>query len=229
MSNADGQNERFGPVLRIIALAATLLALAAVIGPRLASSPGDASQDGAAPASLPNASTAVPNHDVPALPTGNAPDPTGSLAPFPTTTVPAPVTTTPPTTTPLVATTTTTTGVAPAVAPRDGGAVDLALAGVHAGRYGPQRAAFFPGDDIAWHFRVTNTGAEYLWGVYVYLELYGPVACMARRLEVGESTDCWAQAVAFAGDNSAEAWVTAWTEIRMVTDRVSGRVVAIAP
>ncbi len=99
--------------------------------------------------------------------------------------------------------------------------MSLAVVGLHDGRYGPPRSAFFAGDAIGWHFRVTNTGAEYLWGVFVYLEGYGPVACEARRLEAGAATDCWAETVAAPDENAGEAWVTAWTSLRMVTDRLS--------
>jgi hypothetical protein len=99
---------------------------------------------------------------------------------------------------------------------------------LHDGPYGRSRSVFFAGDAIGWHFRVTNTGAEYLWGVFVYLEGYGPVACEARRLEAGVGTDCWAETIAAPAENAGEAWVTAWTSLRMVTDRLSHRVVVPA-
>ena len=154
----DGDKERFGPVLRLTALAATLLALGAVIGPRLASSGGGGSGDSStAAASLPSATT--------------------TSAPITSTSLPEAVATTSPT----VATTTTFAAAspsttAPLVVPAedpDTGAVDLALIGVHAGRYGAEQSGFVAGDTIGWHFRVTNAGGEYLWGVFVYLEIYG--------------------------------------------------------
>ncbi len=209
----DGDKERFGPVLRLTALAATLLALGAVIGPRLVSSGGGGSGNSStAAASLPSATT--------------------TSAPITSTSLPEAVATTSST----VATTTTFAAAspsttAPVVVPSedpDTGAVELALIGVHAGRYGAEQLDFVAGDTIGWHFRVTNAGGEYLWGVFVYLELYGRVSCSERRLDVGESAECWAETTAAAGDNEAEAWTTAWTDTRMVTDRISDRVAAVA-
>jgi len=222
MSGAEGDGERFGQVLRITALAATLVALAAVIGPRLAFSGGGGGIDPAA-ASLPVDATPVVNTTRPALPSA----PTTSTVPATTTTT----TSTPADTTTTTAPSTATTipvPVVPVTPAADGGAVKLSLAGMHAGRYGPERVGFFAGETIGWHFRVTNTGEEYLWGVFVYLELSGPVACTSRRLAVGTSTDCWAETTALAPRSTAEAWVTAWTEVRMVSDRVSHRVVLTA-
>jgi hypothetical protein len=221
VNGGDGAKERFGPVLRLTALAAALLALGAVVGPRLASSGGGGSRDsGLAAASLPGGATTSSLITTTTQPEGGETGvpPAGtteaaSIGPTSTTSVtPA----SPSTTSPIVA---------PTLA--DTGAVELALIGVHAGRYGPEQAVFVDGDTIGWHFRVTNAGGEYLWGVFVYLELNGRVTCSARRLDVGESSDCWAETTAVAGSNEAEAWVTAWTETRMVTDRVSHRVDAI--
>ena len=214
IEDGDDDKERFGPVLRLTALAATLLAFGAVIGPRLASSGGGGSSDSSstAAASLPAATT--------------------TSAPITSTSLPAAVTTTFPT----VATTTTfpaasPTTTAPLVVPPedpDTGAVELALIGVHAGRYGAEQSGFVAGNTIGWHLRVTNAGGEYLWGVFVYLETYGEVVCSERRLDVGESADCWAETTALAGSNEAEGPVTAWTDTRMVTDRISHRVAAVA-
>jgi hypothetical protein len=224
MQGHDGDKERFGPVLRVAALVATLLALGAVIGPRLAFSGGGGSRDSStAAASLPAGAigashitgTSVPERAETTSPAA-APTTTSSTSATSTTTLPA---ASPSTTAPIVA----ATPVDP-----DTGAVDLALVGVHAGRHGAERSGFFAGDTIGWHFRVINTGGEYLWGVFVYLELSGPVSCSARRLAVGESADCWAETTAMAGSNDAEAWVTAWTASRMVTDRVSHRVGVVA-
>lgn len=208
MSGGEGDGERFGKVLRIAALAATLVALAAVIGPRLAFSGGGIDP---AAASLPVDATPVVDTTRPGLPSA-----------LTTSTVPAPTTTT------TAAPSTATTIPVPVTPAVDNGAVKLTLAGRHAGRYGPERVGFFAGETIGWHFRVTNSGEEYLWGVFVYLELSGPVACTSRRLAVGTSTDCWAETTALAPRSTAEAWVTAWTEVRMVSDRVSHRVVITA-
>ncbi len=208
MNGADGDEERSAPVLRIAALAAALIALVAIIAPRLAASGGGGSTESTVATSLPGGSGA------------------GLATTTSSTEPPAATTTT--STTSAPATTTTLPAVIPGEGTADTGAVDLVLVGLHAGRYGPQRWGFFPGDTIGWHFRVTNTGGEYLWGVFVYLELYGPVTCSARRLDVGESADCWAETTAVAGGNEAEAWATAWTDTRMVTDRLSHRVAAVA-
>jgi hypothetical protein len=208
MHGGDGDKERFGPVLRLTALAATLLALGAVIGPRLASSGGGGSRNSSTTtASLPAGATTS------SLITGTS-RPEGAA-----TTSPAVPAASPSTTVPIVV---------PTGEGLDSGAVELALIGVHAGRYGAEQSGFVAGDTIGWHFQVTNTGGEYLWGVYVYLELHGRVSCTERRLDVGESADCWAETTAVAGGNDAGAWVTAWTDTRMVTDRVTSRVTAVA-
>jgi hypothetical protein len=221
MDGGDGDKERFGPVLRLAALAATLLALGAVIGPRLASSGGGGSRDsGLAAASLPggtNTSSLITST--------TRPEGAETTSPAAATSTAVSVGTTSTTTVPTASPSTTAPIVVPTVA--DTGAVELALVGVHAGRYGPERSDFVAGDTIGWHFRVTNAGGEYLWGVFVYLELNGRVSCSARRLDVGESADCWAETTAAFGSNDAEAWVTAWTDTRMVTDRVSHWIEAI--
>jgi len=223
MPAGESDQERSGAVLRIAALLAALLALAAVIAPRVAFSRGDGPPDGgilpavtltpATPAAgtttatLPITSTTAPNPvpgdgDSGSMP--GAAEVEGTVA-----------TTDPPT-------------AGGTVTEADGGEVTLALAGLHAGREGPRRASFLPDDRIGWHFRVVNTGDEYLWGLFVYLERYGPVACGVRRLDVGEAADCWAETWAQSGANTAEAWVTAWTTSRMVFGRASHRVLVAA-
>ena len=185
MDGADGDKERFGPVLRVAALAATLLALAAVIGPRLASSGG-------------GGSTGAPRRLAPR----RRRDDRARLRPPRARSLPAAVTTAvhdrghhddrshrhvPP---PRRA------RVVPAASP-DSGAVDLALVGVHAGRYGPERSGFFAGDTIGWHFRVTNSGGRVpLGGLRLPGAATGRSLCSARRLDVGESADCWAETTA---------------------------------
>jgi hypothetical protein len=222
MDGEDGDKERFGPMLRLAALAATLLALAAVIGPRLVSSGGDGPAEAAA--SLSAAAAAASHTGGPSIP----PPPTTTSTP-PTTSTTS--TTLPPATTTTLArpvTTTTLPVVAPDDAGTDGGAVELTLVGLHSSRYGPPRSPNFAGGLIFWHFRVANTGPEYLWGIFVYLEAYGPIGCDTRRLDVGESADCWAETRALEGDDSAIAWVTAWTRTHMVSSRLSHRVGTIA-
>jgi len=212
MDGADGDRERLGRMLRGGALAVCLLALVAVVGPRLAYSGHEGAPAAAVPIGTPGTTSvtaAAPSS------TGAASTPTNTSASAAVTTSSA-VTTTAGTTTPSLA------------SGPDDGAVSLVVAGLHDGLYGPPRSSFFAGDAIGWHFRVTNTGGEYLWGVFVYLEGYGPVACEARRLEAGAGTDCWAETVAVPDQSAGEAWVTAWTSLRMVTDRLSSRVLVPA-
>lgn len=229
MHGGDGDREGFGRALRLGALAVSLLALVAVVGPRLASSGG-----GGAPAaaSLPAGAAAGVTHDATAAASGPANSAGGTEAAGTAALTSPATTTTAATAASAVSTTTMVMAVAAAAAPTtttapsevDGGAVDLAVAGLHAGRNGPPRQGFFAGDLIGWHFRVTNIGDEYLWGVFVYLEGYGPVTCAARRLEAGSGTDCWAETTAAPGEEAGEAWVTAWTSLRMVSDRLSQRI-----
>lgn len=206
MQGADGEKERAGPVLRVAALAVAVLALAAIIGPRVAASGGGSSGEPPTDASLPGgavlATTTLPAAATWAPATPPTPD---RAAMAPTSTISAEA------------------GYADEMA-ADSGAVRLVLAGPHAEREGPERTGFSAGETIWWHLRVTNSGGEYLWGVFVYLELYGAVSCSERQLDVGESADCWAPTTAVPGENQAEAMVTAWTETRMVTGRASYRV-----
>jgi len=218
MDGADGDRERLGRMLRGGALAVCLLALVAVVGPRLAFS----GHGGAPAASIPTGTPGTTGV------TAAAPSSTSEASTTTSTTAGATVTTSPTVTTTTEATTTTTTNTPRPAAGPDEGAVGLAVAGLHDGLYGPPRSGFLAGDAIGWHFRVTNTGGEYLWGVFVYLEGYGPVACEARRLEAGAGTDCWAETVAVPDQSAGEAWVTAWTSLRMVTDRLSSRVLVPA-
>ncbi|MBN2114363.1 MAG: hypothetical protein JW785_09580 [Acidimicrobiia bacterium] len=217
MPEGKGEEERSGPVLRIAALLAALLALTAVIAPRVAFSDG---AEGAA---------SSPSPAVPATPA--APDPGTTTAATAGVVLSGDDDDRPPCGTLDSGGTPTTSAPAATggtVTETDEGEVTLTLAGLHAGREGPRRGSFFPDDRIGWHFQVANTGGEYLWGVFVYLELYGPVVCNARRLAVGEAADCWAETWAQPGSNDAEAWVTAWTTSRMVFSRVSHRIVVAA-
>jgi hypothetical protein len=58
-------------------------------------------------------------------------------------------------------------------------------------------------------------------GVYVYLEGYGRVTCDATYLAPGETTDCWAATKVWTGEQSADAWATAWTLEPQVADEIS--------
>ena len=173
---------------------------------------GGGSQTGPAAAALPAAAASEPRPT-----TTNAPVAPATTAARPPATSPTtiPASTTTVTTVPVFA---TTTAPAPGSSNEngvvDGGAVALTLAGLTDGALGAARFSFFADDPIGWHFQVKNTGDEYLWGIYVYLEFYGPVTCNARRLDAGEATECWAETTAQAGSNVADAWVTAWTRER---------------
>jgi hypothetical protein len=72
------------------------------------------------------------------------------------------------------------------------------------------------GDEVIWTLVIENSSEEYLWGVYGYLEGYGPVPCESRRLDVGESTSCTATNTVWESDETATAWATAWTLEEMV-------------
>ena len=76
-------------------------------------------------------------------------------------------------------------------------------------------------DMVDWHFRATNSSSEELWGVYVYLEGYGHVTCDDTYLAPGETTDCWAATKVWTGEQSADAWATAWTLEPQVADEIS--------
>jgi hypothetical protein len=207
MNHHEGDQERASTVLRIGALAVALVALTAIVAPRLASSSGG----GSAGTSTTSSTTSSTTTSTTAAPAAASLPPAGLSA---TTTAPPAGTTTAPGT--------TTTAAAPGL-PSDDAQVRLYLVGTRAAAGGPERSNFVDGEVIGWHFRVSNTGEEYLWGVYVYLELYGRVACEDRRLEPGASTDCRAETTAWAGVNEAVAWVTAWTSRRMLFDELSYR------
>ncbi|MBM3695034.1 MAG: hypothetical protein FJW79_03755 [Actinobacteria bacterium] len=211
MGHGNGEDDRTGRTLRIAAVIAALIALAAVVAPRLAFSGGRGPEPDPAVPGIPAAASTGTTPVTSMATTTTA----GAAATTTTTTTPAPTTTNPPPPPVL--------SRLPTSPPVDGGRVSLGVAGVQVGRLGPPRTFFAPGDSIRWHFRVTNSGDEYLWGVFVYLERHGPVACASRRLPVGATTDCWAEMVALAEPGDTEVWVTAWTELRMVTDRVLHR------
>jgi len=66
------------------------------------------------------------------------------------------------------------------------------------------------GDTVSWTYVITNTGDEPLWGIYVYDETEGHIACPARYLAVGDSMTCTEAGEAAEGQYANEAWVTAW-------------------
>jgi len=96
-----------------------------------------------------------------------------------------------------------------AVIPIDGGEITLALRRL-------DDAVIGGGELVPMEIEVTNTGDQYLWGVYAFLELSGRAVCDDRQLAVGASTVCRADRRAWAGEQTAVAWATAWTINRMV-------------
>ncbi len=156
---------------------------------------------------------------IPVVETGSDPAPTST--PDPPTSVPAPATST-----------TIGSGVPPPsespfridAPPGEDARLDFSA---EVGIGGEGAAVLHDGDDVLWSFRVANAGTEFLWGVYVYLELHGPVRCGTTRLAPGESTTCEARATVYQGEHTAWAWVTAWTETSMIaTDLRHAYVVA---
>ena len=93
------------------------------------------------------------------------------------------------------------------------------------GLVGPQDAGgnvFLEDEGWAeWHFRVENSSDEKLWGLYVYLEGYGPVRCEDVYLAPGDATDCRARKRVWSGANTADAWATAWTTERQVGEMIT--------
>jgi len=74
------------------------------------------------------------------------------------------------------------------------------------------------GDTVEWTYVVINTGAEPLWGVFVYDEQEGHITCPERFLAVGESMTCTQYGTAVEGQYANEAWVTGWGYNQLVTD-----------
>lgn len=73
-------------------------------------------------------------------------------------------------------------------------------------------------DEVRWRITVRNSGTEYLWGVYAYLEGFGRVGCSDRRLSPGQTSECIARIRMDPGDYTADAWATAWTETDEIRD-----------
>jgi hypothetical protein len=74
-------------------------------------------------------------------------------------------------------------------------------------------------DFVEWVFRVTNSGTEELYGVYVFLEGAGHVWCGATYLAPGTTTQCSITDEVWYGDHTAFSWATAWTtEIQVATE-----------
>lgn len=105
-------------------------------------------------------------------------------------------------------------------APRIDGTLDLRVE-VLGPRDGKEVAILSDEDMAQWHFEVVNTGPEGLWGVYVYLEGHGPVDCDDTYLAPGATTECWASDMVWAGEQTAEAWATAWTAVDEVAAEIS--------
>lgn len=103
----------------------------------------------------------------------------------------------------------------------DEGALTVTVAPVEAGPYHHD-------DEIRFRIAIVNSGTEYLWGVYAYLEGYGEVECSDRRLAPGEASECVARVRLDAEDFLADAWATAWTESEEIRsgDRFTARIEA---
>ena len=194
--------DRFGPALGVLALAGAVFALVAVAAPRLGitGSAQTAAPDAAASVSAAPSGVDQTPEDLPPA-AGMATTTTTPEATTFTTTAPQPTTTAPEV---------TTTTAAP-----DRAEIELVVV-MTTDRDGQETSRFHQGDSITWRFLVTNTGDEYLWGVYVFLEHHGPVPCDSRRLEPGAATVCRIDTVAKEGRHEAEAWATAWTDTRMI-------------
>ncbi len=68
------------------------------------------------------------------------------------------------------------------------------------------------GSRITWTYVITNTGAQTLWGIYLYDEEQGHIACSGSSLLPGGSMTCVKTGIAEAGQYAAEAWVDAWPD-----------------
>lgn len=153
-----------------------------------------------------------------------ATDPTTSTCPClpaSTTTVPTPTTTVPVITTTSVTTTIPVTTTLPLGWDPESQTVENGYdgsVGLTVSFRSPRGTSVEAGDTVAWRIHVTNDTAGELWGVFAYVEGFGPTVCDHRHLDVGESTDCWATGLAYAGTGDVVAWVNAWTEIRQVKD-----------
>ena len=73
------------------------------------------------------------------------------------------------------------------------------------------------GEDISWEYRVTNTGGEDLWALFLWHDGVGGATCVDGALIPGETVVCAGTSIGEAsntrGEVSAEAWTTAGDEI----------------
>ncbi len=68
------------------------------------------------------------------------------------------------------------------------------------------------GSQVMWTYRLTNTGAQTLYGIYLFHEGEGRVACPSRRLAPGDTMTCTLLGYAHEGLYAGLAWVDAWGE-----------------
>jgi len=195
-----------------LSLAAAGFVLLVTLGPLMATSridasgsqdlysAGDAGMLVAREAAAQGSTAAVPT--IAEAPPGTSPQ-TSAPAPTSTTTIPAdpPATAVDP---PDVA------AIAASIPPIDGGAIEITMS------LPPDGEPLTDGGTATWEIALANTGDEYLWGVYVYMEGYGALKCDQRQLSIGASATCRVDQGVWAGEQSATAWVTAWTANRMV-------------
>jgi len=66
-------------------------------------------------------------------------------------------------------------------------------------------------DAARFQIRLDNTSDEELWGVFAYLEGYGPISCMESHLDPGEHTACTVTDTVYSGTHTGEVWANAWT------------------
>lgn len=74
---------------------------------------------------------------------------------------------------------------------------------------------------VEWTIEVTNVSDERLWGLFVFMERAGRAECDHRILDPGETSFCTIDNLAYAGDQIADVWATAWNiEADMSADRI---------
>ena len=74
-----------------------------------------------------------------------------------------------------------------------------------------------PGDPVVWEYRLTNTGSEDLYGVWVFDDQEGTI-CSLTILAVGQVYSCTKEGVARAGSYANLGTVFGYGSISMVED-----------
>jgi hypothetical protein len=96
-------------------------------------------------------------------------------------------------------------------------ALDLAVS-IESGGEEDESIIRLDGDEVAWTLRVTNTGEEFLWGIYAHMEGYGRMTCDRRRLDSGETALCTATEAMINPDHEGWLWLwaTGWTSTSVI-------------